>query len=100
MKALTREEAMKIKVERTFPDFIIQAFNEELQNMVIRGECQIYQNDVIERILNLRPEYSRQDFFNNNWLDVEDHYRAAGWTVQYHKPAYYEVDAKAFWSFT
>jgi hypothetical protein len=43
------------------------------------------------------PEGStRQQVFDNNWLDVEDIFRKAGWKVNYEKPAYNESYPASF----
>jgi hypothetical protein len=42
---------------------------------------------------------SRQEVFDNQWLDIEDIYREAGWKVSYDKPAYNET-YKAYFTFS
>jgi hypothetical protein len=44
------------------------------------------------------PRPRQQVIFDNHWLDIEDHYRKAGWKVTYDKPSYYE-DYDAFFKF-
>ena len=41
-------------------------------------------------ILATNADLTRQTVFDNGWLDVEEAHRAAGWRVEYDKPAYNE----------
>jgi hypothetical protein len=42
------------------------------------------------------PDVERGEIFHRGWLDVEDAYRAEGWTVVYDKPGYNESYAASF----
>lgn len=95
---ITREEARALASNREFPDFVIQAFNECIAEMVLDGDCEIKQDKAMDRVLALGPkDLTRQAVYANHWLDVEDRYKSAGWTMVHHKPAYYE-SWEPYWS--
>jgi len=89
IKPLSPSEAMKRKAE-SIPDYVLEGFNNIIAQKINNSKwARVTQNEAIEAILELAPEgVTRQTLFNNNWLDVEKIYRAAGWKVDYDKPAY------------
>lgn len=89
MKPITPEEARK-GFEESTPDFVFEAVNNCInKNFFNKKSFTIKQNEIIEEILKLAPEpMTRQEIFNNHWLDFEPHYRKAGWYVVYDKPSY------------
>ena len=97
MKAITKAQVNEAVGNREFPDFVIEAFNECIVEAKMKGTTTVYQDDVVERIL-VKTDTTRQAVYDNHWLDVEDYYRKAGWTVIYDKPAYNET-YKANWTF-
>lgn len=99
MKPLSPREAEERK-DRSIPDFVIGAFNDLIvKNLNLSGEAVIRQEDILRRIMASpdRPrEVSRQDLFDNHWMDVEPFFRRAGWTVVYDMPAYCETYEPTF----
>lgn len=100
MKAITREEARKAVEDRVLPDFVIKAFNDLIAE---QGHCvtiHISQDKAVLKVLEIAEQmgyhYSRHDVFENKWMDVEDHYRNAGWIVTYYKPPYYDTSGAEF----
>lgn len=91
MQAVTKEDVTLARGERVFPEFVIQAFNDEIIAVSNGRVATVDQNKVMDRILALKPELTRNQVFENKWLDVEEFYRRAGWKVEYVKPAYYET---------
>jgi hypothetical protein len=89
LKPITREEVQAAFAKREFPDFVIQAFNECIFEAKLKGTTTVKQDAVMAKIVAASGE-TRGKVYENHWLDVEDHYRAAGWTVTYEKPAYNE----------
>lgn len=79
----------------TFPDEVLQAFNELLQEGGNSNDITIKQDTAMDRILEKfsanGKSISRHDIFDKHWLDVEDTYRNAGWKVKFDKPAYCET---------
>ena len=99
MEALTKAEALELAKSRRFPEFVIAAFNDLLTDMVLKGESRITQEAAIKKIMNYNPAVHREEIFSNHWLDVEDFYRQAGWTVTFYKPAYNEFSTPAHYTF-
>lgn len=104
IKPITPQEATA-KASSNIPDTIIASFNEMIAENLSGGSARFTQDAVIKRILsnlkvegesfsaNTRPHWctaGRGDLFQNNWLDVEPIFEAAGWKVEYDKPAYCE----------
>lgn len=68
------------------PSFVIDSVNE-----LITFSHTFTQDELIHTILKHAPSgTTRQDVFNNRWLEIEKCYRAAGWHVEYDKPGYNE----------
>lgn len=76
------------KKKDSIPDYVIESFNELIAKHFNGSSSTIRQDEVLSLILSKMPRYSRQNVFDNNWLDVEDIFRKAGWQVNYYKPAY------------
>lgn len=75
------------------PDNVIEVFNELIQENMKGKQAVILQEEVIERILSRyyeEPRIARETIYANDWLDVEDLYRDAGWQVVYDKPSPYD----------
>ncbi|WP_027234375.1 hypothetical protein [Leisingera caerulea] len=85
-------EEVKAGAAGAIPEFVLEAFNALLAQKARNGRATIYQDEVIDLILQKAPEPTSRDMiFNRNWLDVESIYRSAGWNVTYDKPAYCET---------
>jgi hypothetical protein len=97
MKAVTREEVNAAALNREFPDFVIESFNECIVASKLKNSTTVKQDDVMDLICAKSGE-TRQKVFDNHWLDVEQYYRNAGWIVTYDKPAYNE-SYKAYFTF-
>lgn len=98
MEPITKAQVQENLKQRVFPDFIIQAFNECITEASIKKSSTVLQKDVLKRIKQISGKDSKE-IFENNWLDVEDHYRQAGWKVHYDKPGYNE-DYEASFTFS
>lgn len=98
MKPISKADVENALNEREFPDFVIQAFNECIMEARIKNSKNVMQDDVIKRIEKL-GNVSRNSIFENHWLDVERHYRKAGWTVYHDKPGFNE-SYKAYYTFS
>ena len=89
MKPITPQEASQQR-QTQIPDFVIDAFNKLIAKNYRNGRSEVIQNEVMLEILATDADLTRQTVFDNGWLDVEEVYRAAGWRVEYDKPAYCE----------
>ena len=91
VKPVTPDEVDK---GRVIPDFVIQAFNEEISK-VWDGDCAtVFQEDVTA---NIRTKCNTR--WEQWWLDVEPLYRQNGWKVVYDKPGFNEI-GRASYTFT
>jgi len=98
MQPMTKNDVGDKIKNREFPAFVIQAFNECIEEAKINHSSDVMQNDVIERIMKL-SDSTRNQIFENHWLDIEDTFRKAGWQVSYYKPNYNESEP-AYFTFT
>lgn len=78
-----------------FPDFVFEAFNRKISKVRNATVIRVFQDDVIDLIIDL-GDVTRSEIFNNNWLDIEDHYRDAGWVVHYCKSPYWSDEDSYF----
>jgi hypothetical protein len=89
MPAITVEEAIKSKQD-IIPEAVFDVINRLIvQKMDSNYSSRVTHDEIVNevsRALNL----SRQEIFERHYLDVEDSYRAVGWSVEYDKPAYNE----------
>jgi hypothetical protein len=91
-KPITPAEALANKPVKQIPDFVIEAFNGLiLANINSKGVAVIKQDDAVEAILRYTEDklLTRNSIFDRGLLDVEEHFRSAGWIVTYFKPPYY-----------
>ncbi len=75
--------------QKTFPDAVLESFNELLTQKFNGTPVIIKQDDVLA--LMIRKGLNREEIFEKGWLDVEGAYRAAGWKVSYDKPGFNET---------
>jgi hypothetical protein len=94
IKPLAPDEVQGKKNE-TIPDGVIEAVNEAIVASWNGTSASFTQDEIIDRI-RAKIDVSRADIFSRNWLDFEDIFRAAGWAVDYDKPAYNETYAANF----
>lgn len=101
VKPITPAEVPDAKAA-TFPDEVLQAFNELIAENYRDGQSVVLQDAVVDRIvaklnanLGVKP-HQRQEVFTRGWLDVEEVYRKAGWIVEYDKLAYNEEYLASF----
>ena len=97
-KAISPSEVAAYK-QKIFPDYVIDSFNELIAIKFNGKQATVYQKDVVELMLQKAneglgeqsPEYlKKSDIYNKGYLEVEDIYRAEGWSVFYDKPGYNE----------
>jgi hypothetical protein len=73
------------------PSIVIEAVNNLLKKKYRNGHMVILQRDLIKEIFTLDPTMTRDNLFDNNWLDFEPLFRKVGWEVEYDKPGYNET---------
>lgn len=98
VKPISPQEALKYSA---IPDAVIEAWN----NLIVRfrrGRCSIVpQNEALAAIQKAQLEYTGLTYsigqiIDNGWLEIEEIYRNAGWTVKYDRPAYNETYTPVF----
>ena len=94
MKPITPQEAAG---KRTLPPTVLEVWNEMISSKFNGKSATIKQNDVVARLVE-RMSVSRQEVFDNGWLDIEPLFELAGWDVTYDKPGYDE-NYDAFFKF-
>ncbi len=88
MKPITPDEASAWSM-RSIPDVVIDEFNKIITEELRSGAAVVRQRDIARRI-SARMGVPVSRIYAEGWLDVEDAFRAAGWTVEYDKPGYNE----------
>lgn len=73
---------------KVFPDAVFESFNEIIAQASTGGSVTIKQADVVE--LMVKKGLKEEEIQRSGWLNIEEAYRAAGWKVEYDKPAYNE----------
>lgn len=101
-KPITPREA-RAAARDSIPLEVFEAFNELLAEHGANAPITIRQEEVVDRIIEkmnrgVAVKVTRAMIFDRHWLDIEDTYRDAGWSVEYDKPAYCE-DYEAYWTF-
>lgn len=94
------------------PDFVIEAFNDLIEENFDGRSAVVYQEEVVRRLKDLVhvPEgvYTpdtidrarRERLFKIGWLNVESLYEKQGWKVTFYKPDYTESGGEASFTFT
>ena len=72
-------------VVKAVPEFVIDAFNQLIQEKWRGGKATIELKEVKQRISKL-GELGNPNLVNNDWLDVEPLYEAKGWKVTFSRP--------------
>lgn len=88
-KPITPYEAMEA-VKAKIPPEVLEVFNELIvKGMDANGVSRVSQNEAVMAVAT-KLMITRQEAFSRKLLDVEKIYREAGWTVDYHKPPYFD----------
>lgn len=94
------EALKKVGEAKHIPKAVFDAFDELIVENLRGRTARVMQKEALERALaKMReedPAIKREDFFSRGWLDVEEAYRQAGWTVDYDKPGYCETHEASF----
>jgi hypothetical protein len=81
--------------ENNIPDEVVETVNELIMRKWRCGRAVIFQNEIIE-ILENKMKITRQEIFNNRYLDFENLFREYGWNVEYDKPHYTDNNEAMF----
>ncbi len=80
--------------ERTLPDAVLETFNELIAQNWNGYSATVKQDEVVNALE--KKGLNRQEIYSKGWLDVENIYRASGWSVDYDKPGYNETFPATF----
>lgn len=81
-----------------FPDYVFEAFNEAIKDAVADGSRTIYRNKIVGLIVEKSEgACTRNEVFDNHWLDVEPIYKEKGWDLKYVKLPYYDTNDHYFY---
>jgi len=79
------------------PDFVIEAVNELLVKHSASPTITLLLHEVTDAAMARAPiDVTRDQLFDEHWLDFEPIYRDAGWRVTFDKPAYNETYESRF----
>lgn len=87
MEPIKPEEVNELK-KKLIPEVVIETVNELIAKNYRGKSAFIKQKDIVSALL--EKGLTSVEVYDNNYLDFEDIYRAAGWKVEYDKPAYNE----------
>ena len=79
-----------VNLDKIIPPVVIQTVNNLLMKYYRGGSLTILQDEIIKEIKNLDGTITKDQIYNNKWLDFEELYRQSGWSVEYDKPGYNE----------
>ena len=84
----------------TPPDFVYEVWNELISRHYHNGVSRVLQQDAVSALLRATDGdptgITRDDIYNNGWLNIEEAYREAGWFVTYDKPGICESYGATF----
>lgn len=92
--AITPSEVPARKAS-TIPDAVIEIFDRHIAHQWDGREAVLGQDELCDDIAR-HFGFNRSEVFARKLLDVEEVYRAAGWNVEYDKPAYCETYPATF----
>jgi hypothetical protein len=100
VKPIAPDEIIPAREEQ-IPDGVIEAFNELIAKNYQSGSSIVKQPAVVNLIMVKMglTDGDRSKVYDEYWLNIEEIYRKAGWTVEYDKPGYNE-NYDAFFTFT
>ncbi len=83
---------------KIIPSFVFEAVNNLLKKKFRGSAVTIKQDDIMNEIAKLQTTYTKQEIYDNKWMDFESVYAEYGWKVKYDKPGYRE-NYDAFFEF-
>ena len=103
---LSPAEALNNK-SKALPEYVLRAVNDLLTKHITSlnpgSSIRFTTDDLIDLSIkwatSLGYSVTRQDLYDNTWLDIEPAYRTHGWTVQYEAPSYGDDPFKPYFTF-
>jgi len=94
IKPITPEEIGEAKTA-AIPDYVFTAVNNLIARKYTQGRSKFTQKEVIAEI-QFSVTVDRSTLFDKGYLNFEEAYEDAGWSVKYDKPGYNESYAANF----
>ena len=90
----------KITVRKSFeiPELLIVIVNSMLKQQWDGQQAILFKNDILKKLTAVFDK-SEREILQSHWLDIEPHYRKAGYDVEYYRPPYGQV-GKAYFKFS
>jgi hypothetical protein len=85
----------EVQTKKEIPEEVFEIFNRLIQENW-DGVCAIVLQDEAADMVASRLQVPRSRIFEEHWFDIEGHYEAVGWRVDYDKPGYNESYAETF----
>jgi hypothetical protein len=93
---ITPKDVVAVKT-KLLPPQVYEVWDRLIAGAWRNNAAVVYQDDAMDALAPLLPrEETRQELFNNGWLDIEEAYRNVGWKVVYDKPHYSESYRASF----
>jgi len=83
-------------ITNDIPEKVFDAFNKLIAQKFNGIVSVIYQEEIVKALVDLGMD--RIEIFDKGFLNIEDHYRRAGWVVKYEKNMTYSY-GDSFFSF-
>ncbi len=74
------------EVCKDIPEVVFECFNKLINKNFVGNSASVNQFEIINLLV--ESGLDRAEILKKHWLDVEEHYRKAGWEVEYNKPDY------------
>lgn len=82
------EEILGVKTAQ-IPEAVFEVVNRLIAKQWDGQAAVVKQPDIVDALV--AEGYPRKQVYEEHWLDVEESYRAVGWTVTYDRPGYNET---------
>jgi len=93
-----RPDEIGKKKAQIFPPEVFEAFDAEIAARYEGNSAKVYQKDIVERLV--AKGHSSSTIFDKGWLNVEEAYKEAGWSVRYHKMSDWTESGDSYFTFT
>ena len=93
-KPITPAGAAEYKA-KNLPDEVLECWNTIIAQH-FNGDSSCFKQEEVVAAIVKKLGCQRKRVFDENWLDVEPLFRAAGWTVKYDRPGYNETYPATF----
>lgn len=97
VRPISPDEVAGRKIQ-VFPDAVFEAFNELIVENDCGGRSIVRQKDVVKLMEN--KGLNSAEIYKRGWLNIEEVYRKAHWSVKYDKPGYGDNDFDAYFEFS